>query len=293
MDLQIRPVDKLFYDEHLGYLPPKMIDIHTHVWLGAHRQPSTVARRGPTWPGRVAPENPIADLLETYRLMFPRQTVTPVIFGPATQEYDLDASNQYVSQAAAQHGLPSFLVTTPAWTAQELEARVVGGGFLGSETLPGMGAAPHPVGRHHDLRLPAAASPRSGGRARLDRHAAHPAPRPAARSAQPGDDAGDRAPLPQRPLGHRAHRPRLLPGGRGGRVRGPQGRAAHALRLLRQHERLCDGAPAAGGRAAARGVRQRSAGRAHADAAHLRGWILRQPGAAWPLRRRQRRPAHA
>ena len=63
--------------------------------------------------------------------MFPRQTVTPVIFGPATQEYDLDGSNQYVSQAAAQHGLPSFLVTTPEWTAQELEARVVGGGFLG------------------------------------------------------------------------------------------------------------------------------------------------------------------
>jgi predicted TIM-barrel fold metal-dependent hydrolase len=131
MELQIRPVDKLFYDEHLGYLPPKIIDIHTHVWLGVHRQPSTVARRGPTWPGRVAPENPIADLLETYRLMFPRQMVTPVIFGPATQEYDLDASNQYVSQAAAQHRLPSFLVTTPEWTAQELEARVVGGGFLG------------------------------------------------------------------------------------------------------------------------------------------------------------------
>jgi predicted TIM-barrel fold metal-dependent hydrolase len=131
MDLEINPVDKAFYEQHLDYLPPRMIDIHTHVWLGAHRQPSTVAWRGPTWPGRVAPENPIADLLETYRLMFPRQTVTPVIFGPATQEYDLDASNQYVSQAAAQHGLPSFLVTTPAWTAQKLEARVVGGGFLG------------------------------------------------------------------------------------------------------------------------------------------------------------------
>ncbi len=131
MELEIKPVDRLFYEKHLDYLPPRIIDIHTHIWLGAHRQISTVARRGPTWPGRVAAENPIADLLETYRRMFPRQTVTPVIFGPATQEYDLDRSNQYVSQAAAQQGLSSFLVTTPAWTAQELEARVVEGGFLG------------------------------------------------------------------------------------------------------------------------------------------------------------------
>ena len=131
MDLEIKPVDRSFYEKHLDYLPARMIDIHTHVWLESHRQTSPVARRGPTWPGRIAPENPIEDLLETYRLIFPKQTVTPVIFGPATQEYDLDGSNQYVSRVAAQHGLPSFLVTTPAWTAQELEERVVGGGFLG------------------------------------------------------------------------------------------------------------------------------------------------------------------
>jgi predicted TIM-barrel fold metal-dependent hydrolase len=79
----------------------------------------------------VAPQNPVEDLLETYRLMFPRQTVTPVIFGPATREYDLEASNRYVSQAASEQGLPSLLVTTPEWTAAELEQRVIAGGFLG------------------------------------------------------------------------------------------------------------------------------------------------------------------
>jgi predicted TIM-barrel fold metal-dependent hydrolase len=131
MNLQILPVDRAFYAEKLDYLPARMLDIHTHVWLREHRQPAAVARRGPTWPGRVADQNPIDDLLETYRLMLPKQSVTPVIFGPATQEYDLDASNQYVSEASAQHGLPSFLVTRPEWTAQELEQRVVGGGFLG------------------------------------------------------------------------------------------------------------------------------------------------------------------
>jgi uncharacterized protein len=131
MDLEIKPVDKAFYEQHLDFLPPRLIDIHTHVVLRSHLQASPVARRGPTWPGRVAPENPVGDLLETYRLMFPRQSVTPVIFGPATREYDLDASNRYVSQAAGEHLLPSLLVTTPAWTAAELEGCVVEGGFLG------------------------------------------------------------------------------------------------------------------------------------------------------------------
>jgi predicted TIM-barrel fold metal-dependent hydrolase len=131
MNLEIKPVDRAFYEEKLDYLPARLIDIHTHVWLSAHRRASNLARRGPTWPGRVAAQNPIDDLLETYRLVFPRQTVTPVIFGPATQEYDLDRSNQYVSDVAAHHHLPSFLVTRPEWTAEDLERRVVSGGFLG------------------------------------------------------------------------------------------------------------------------------------------------------------------
>ena len=34
MLFQVKNVDKTFYNTHLaGFLPPKMIDIHTHVWL--------------------------------------------------------------------------------------------------------------------------------------------------------------------------------------------------------------------------------------------------------------------
>jgi uncharacterized protein len=133
MDLKITSIDAEFYDQHLGYLPNRMIDIHTHVWLGSSRRTDSppVERRGPTWPGRVAPENPVADLLETYRLMFPRQHVTPVVFGPATQEYDLDVSNAYVSEVAGRHNLPGLLVTTPEWTSRELEERVRAGRFIG------------------------------------------------------------------------------------------------------------------------------------------------------------------
>jgi predicted TIM-barrel fold metal-dependent hydrolase len=132
MDLQIQAVDKTFYGEHLAdFLPPRMIDVHTHVWLKAFYQEPDVAPRGPTWPGRVADHGPVEDLMQTYRLMFPGQSVTPVIFGAATRRYDLDQNNLYVSQMASQHDLPSLIVTTPDWSAVELERQVVEGGFLG------------------------------------------------------------------------------------------------------------------------------------------------------------------
>jgi predicted TIM-barrel fold metal-dependent hydrolase len=131
MELEIRPIDVETYSERLAFLPPRIMDIHTHVWLQSARRPSEVGPRGPTWPGRVAAENPIEDHLACYRLMLPQQSVTPVIFGPATRAYDLDESNDYVSRAAAEHRLPSLLVTSPEWSAQELERRVLQGGFLG------------------------------------------------------------------------------------------------------------------------------------------------------------------
>lgn len=131
MDLAIKPVDEAFYRERLGFLPQRMIDVHTHVWLKSFHQPAAVRPRGPTWPGRVAEENPVDDLLYTYRLMLPRQVVTPVVFGAATRSYDLEQNNRYVSQIAQEHHLPTLLVTTPEWSAQELERKVMEGGFIG------------------------------------------------------------------------------------------------------------------------------------------------------------------
>jgi predicted TIM-barrel fold metal-dependent hydrolase len=131
MELEIKPVDEAFFREHLGFLPPRMIDMHAHVWLHSSRRHSGVGPRGPTWPGRVAAENTVEDLLESYRLLFPAQSVTPLVFGPATRAYDLEESNRYVSQAAGQQGLPSLLVTSPEWSARKLERKVVQGGFLG------------------------------------------------------------------------------------------------------------------------------------------------------------------
>ena len=131
MMLQIRDVDRTFYDRHLlDFLPARMVDVHTHVWLESAFD-QEVEDRGATWPHLVASENAIEDLFETYELMFPQQKVRPLIFGSPRRGVVLDRANGYVAKASERHGVPALLVSTPAWSAEALEHRVLGGGFLG------------------------------------------------------------------------------------------------------------------------------------------------------------------
>ena len=125
-------VDRAYYAERLAdFLPPKVIDVHTHVWLKSFIGAGEEEMRTANWPSRVAEDNAIEDLRETYRLLLPEQQVTPVIFGSPRREVNLAATNSYVSQAARAHGLPALLVSTPAWPPKELERHVVEGRFLG------------------------------------------------------------------------------------------------------------------------------------------------------------------
>jgi uncharacterized protein len=129
---EVKEVDRKFYQQHLaGFLPKKMLDIHTHIWLKAFRVEAPAETRGQTWPGRVAEDNPVESLLESYRMLLPEQEVTPVLFGMPDRGIDLEKSNVYASNMARQFNLPSLLVTNPEWTAAELEKRAFSGGFLG------------------------------------------------------------------------------------------------------------------------------------------------------------------
>ncbi|OIO93232.1 MAG: hypothetical protein AUK03_08520 [Anaerolineae bacterium CG2_30_64_16] len=124
--------DRRFYTERLAdFLPHKIIDFHTHVWLKAFRLPGSHITRGPTWPSRVADENSVDDLLETYRLILPGREVTPMLLGWPERDVDQEQANGYISDAIRERGLPGLIVTLPEWTANELARRVTAGGFLG------------------------------------------------------------------------------------------------------------------------------------------------------------------
>jgi predicted TIM-barrel fold metal-dependent hydrolase len=129
--VELKDIDRRIYEEKLrGFLPEKMIDIHSHVWL--ERLKKNVTRdRVVSWPALVAEENPIEDHLECYKLLFPGKQVTPMIFASLVNAESADGLNDYVSRCAGEHDLPALLFTVPEWSAEEVERKVVQGGFLG------------------------------------------------------------------------------------------------------------------------------------------------------------------
>jgi len=133
---EVKSADRNFYQKHLqGFLPGKLIDIHTHVWL--HRfqaKEKDECLRAVTWPHRVALDNAIQDLRETYHLMFPDKTVTPLIFGSALSlQDDLDGGNEYVRQCAQKYQAPALIFADPKWSEAEFEGKITAGHFLGAK----------------------------------------------------------------------------------------------------------------------------------------------------------------
>jgi predicted TIM-barrel fold metal-dependent hydrolase len=133
MNLDIREIDRCFYAEHLkDFLPRNIIDIHTHVYLKETANSGSVAdKRLVSWTSLVAEDNPVEDLLETYRLMFPGKQVLPCVF-PWVEPVDkIDELNSYTRSVAHAHRLPVLFLAHPACPAEELERRLAGGGYCG------------------------------------------------------------------------------------------------------------------------------------------------------------------
>jgi len=130
---EVKPVDEAFYKERLkDFLPSKFIDMHTHIWLEKFRvENANAPARGQSWPNRVAKENPIEHLIETYKLMFPDKTVIPLLFGQPSFEYDVDANNDYVEVCAKKYNYPALALAVPDWSQEKLESVIMKGGFLG------------------------------------------------------------------------------------------------------------------------------------------------------------------
>ena len=69
--VELREHDREIYEAHLrDFLPEKLIDVHTHVWLARHQHRTEGPSRVVSWPDRVAAENPIEGHLEGYRLRY-------------------------------------------------------------------------------------------------------------------------------------------------------------------------------------------------------------------------------
>ncbi len=140
--LEIKPLDREIYESQLrDFLPDKIIDAHCHIWREEirqlDRQQAGKPKRTVTWTRRVAKDNPIEDLQETYRLLFPGKEVTGLMFANGGEP---GPNNCYVRQSSEATGFPALYWTVPTMTADEVEKGIREGGFLGVKSY--LNAAP-------------------------------------------------------------------------------------------------------------------------------------------------------
>jgi hypothetical protein len=133
---EVKAVDRAVYQDQLrSFLPGRLIDIHTHVWLDEFQaREKDECLRAVTWPQRVALDNSIEDLLEAYRLMFPGKSVLPLIFGAAISlRDDLHAGNDYVRDGPQKYRVPALIFADSRWSETDFEERIDTGHFLGAK----------------------------------------------------------------------------------------------------------------------------------------------------------------
>jgi len=158
---EVKTVDREFYEKRLGHwLPDKIIDIHTHVWLKRfNEKKKRTPQRTVSWPAKVADENPVEHLEETYRLMFPGKMVVPLMFTNLVAEKSFDKANDYIAQVSREKKYPALIFSHPQWSAKEFENKIEADGLLGAKSYLSLAPAYLPTAEirifdffpHHQL----------------------------------------------------------------------------------------------------------------------------------------------
>ena len=132
---EVKDYDKMIYETELkDFLPDKILDVHTHVWLDSLTVPKPADKesRTVTWPSLVAKDNSVEDLAETYRLMFPGKEVSALMFTSAVHSVESAAkNNDYVAGSSKKTGWPALYYSHPTQSADEVERMIRRGGFVG------------------------------------------------------------------------------------------------------------------------------------------------------------------
>ena len=126
--LDYKPYDREFYETELKpYLPKRFIDCHTHIFIKEMKKTDSykAGKSGNTWPGMVAKENPVEDLVETNRELFPDNEVVSCLYSQVSVNIDLKKANPYVSESAHKYNFPALYVVRPDDPAEEVEKNIL------------------------------------------------------------------------------------------------------------------------------------------------------------------------
>ena len=124
--LDIKPYDTWFYEEKLrDFLPDTFIDCHAHIWKDEFCIYEDTKHRSCAWPMMVAKDNPVEDLAETNRELFPGKTVISALYSHTNIAVDLSQANPYVAASAEKYHYPALYVSHPTQSAEEIERDVL------------------------------------------------------------------------------------------------------------------------------------------------------------------------
>lgn len=132
---KLNDVDRRIWAEELdAFVPPKVFDVHTHVYrwaLCANPNEEAGACHEPI--GRDYPESDWAALASCDAALMPRRRVHRLCFPfPFPRFCDLGPSNRFAAeQAARDRDSGALMLVEPSMTAEEIEKQIAAGPFLG------------------------------------------------------------------------------------------------------------------------------------------------------------------
>ena len=128
-DFKMNDYDRQVYDTELrDFLPDKIFDAHVHIATSKNK----VTRKrngGSSWPGLVSHDHSVSELMGALGDLFPGKETSALIFGMTLS--GIDETNNYVIESNRGYNLPMLYRTEYSIPADELEAKVKAGGFLG------------------------------------------------------------------------------------------------------------------------------------------------------------------
>lgn len=133
------PVDRMVYERDIyPWLPPKIFDLHVHVYLEEHIDPISAERRAERWPMEIAKQHSFEEMRQHFQTLFPRNEVGSLVFGYVTRETHIEENNEYVLAGLSDprnSGCEALFVTRPQWHASEIDA-AMDKGFIGIKPYP-------------------------------------------------------------------------------------------------------------------------------------------------------------
>ncbi|MFO7897612.1 MAG: amidohydrolase family protein, partial [Planctomycetota bacterium] len=113
-----------------GFVPRRVFDFHTHVYLKRFAPSKAEPSRNPSQP-HVVDEYPHEAFAIVESRLWPGRQFKALVFGTVAADVDLDATNAYAAEAARVHGWHALMIPSMSDDADEILRKARDGGFLG------------------------------------------------------------------------------------------------------------------------------------------------------------------